>query len=48
MRISDEVEAFSSTVTELNAASATFLTLPKFRSVFLDAPFFTMALMTWR
>ena len=34
MRISDEVEAFSSTVTELNAASATFLTLPKFRSVF--------------
>mgnify|MGYP007093021755 CR=1 FL=1 len=48
MRISDEVEAFSSTVTELNAASATFLILPKFRSVFLDAPFFTMALMTWR
>ena len=32
MRISDEVEAFSSTVTEPNAASATFLTLPKFSS----------------
>ena len=48
MRSREAVEAFSSTVTELNAAWATVLALAKFIRVCRDAAFLTMALMTCR